>query len=105
MKSSILSVFVSIAWLVPIVSARTWANLVDSAIFLASAVDYGRLEKSLERDPFDFSDGHEITEAPTHRPTSSVEEAAESPTLAPTLVDSCAYVGIRIANPCADWKV
>lgn len=65
-------------------SARSWVTVVDSAIFLASAIDYGRLEKALERDPFDFTDGHPATEAPSSTPTKTVQEGAESPTILPS---------------------
>ncbi|GKY96017.1 hypothetical protein MPSEU_000562200 [Mayamaea pseudoterrestris] len=78
----ILSICVSI---IPCSLGRSWVNLVDPAIYLASAIDYGRVEKSLEHDPYEFTSQYDFnTQAPTSKPSNAVEEAAESPTLAPT---------------------
>lgn len=80
----------------PYSTGRSWETIVDSAIYLASAVDYGRVEKSLERDPFDFTEAHHATHAPTNTPSIPTVEAAEefptrvslepseSPTMSPT---------------------
>jgi len=40
---------------VRVCEGRTWHDVVDASIYLASAIDIGRLERALERDPFDFS--------------------------------------------------
>ena len=79
--------FTSLLILAPsTVWARTWQDVVDPTIYLASAIDMGRLESALEKDPFDFRP------QPTASPTYKVEESGSSPTslpsLAPTQADT-----------------
>lgn len=54
---------------------RSWVDVVDPAIFLASAIDIGRLENALEKDPFAFS--QPATTAPTEE-VILVEEAVNT---------------------------
>lgn len=63
-------------------------DVVDPAIFLASAIDIGRLENALEKDPFDFGQT-KPSPPPSPSPNEAVEESqpdvsGPSPTLAPT---------------------
>jgi hypothetical protein len=66
--------------------ARKWFDVADATIYLRSAVDPGRIEYSLERDPFDFRP--QSTAEPTIEPQENDNSPTASPSLAPTAVES-----------------
>lgn len=77
----------AVLWLIllPEAFGRTWEDVVDPEIFLAGAIDIGRLENALERDPFNF----EPTSQPTASPSKILEESEEnSPTESPTIIST-----------------
>jgi hypothetical protein len=61
-------------------SARKWFDLADPSIYMASAFDPGRIEYSLERDPFDLED------SPAFESEAEPQESAIHPTSAPTMI-------------------
>jgi hypothetical protein len=78
-------------------SARKWFELAEPSIYLSTAFDPGRIEYSLERDPFDFTDSSAF------ETSAEPQESAMGPTAAPTMIPTQVESESPTAQPSARY--